>query len=80
MTCFLCGVGISWDVSNTKGKKTKKGVAIDNVTQRTIWIASVGARHMRAEYAEGKGEMTVGAKEIATSTKKSKDTLVQHAA
>jgi hypothetical protein len=45
----------------------------------TIWIASVDARHMMAEYAEGKGETMVVAKEIASRKKISKDTLVIHA-
>ncbi len=52
----------------------KKGAAIKNASERTVWIASADARHTRAEYAEGKGEMMVGAKEIVTSTKKNKDT------
>ena len=48
----------------------QKEGAIENASERTIWIASVDARHTRAEYAEGKGETMVGAKEIATLTKK----------
>jgi hypothetical protein len=51
----------------------QKEGAIENASDRTIWIASVDARHTRAEYAEGKGEMMVVAKEIATSTQKNKD-------
>ncbi len=47
-----------------KLKKQKKR-AFENAPERTIWVASVDARHTRAESAEGKGEMMVGAKEIA---------------
>jgi hypothetical protein len=45
-----------------------------------MWIASVDATHTRAKSAEEKGETMVGAKEIATSTKKDKDMQVKHAA
>jgi hypothetical protein len=50
--------------SMQKLKKQKKR-AFENAPERTIWVASVDARHTRAESAEGKGEMMVGAKEIA---------------
>ena len=69
ITCFLCEVGISRDVSNAKGKKPKMQ-AFKNASERTTWVASVDARHTRAESAEGKGETMVGAKEIATKNKR----------
>ena len=53
--------------------KKPKMQAFKNASERTTWVASVDARHTRAEYAEGKGEMMVVAKEIATSTQKNKD-------
>ena len=79
MTCFLCGEEITRNINNTKGKKTKMR-AINNASQRTIMIASVDAMHTRAESAEGKGEIMVGAKEIATWPKKERNTRVKHAA
>jgi hypothetical protein len=39
---------------------------LENALQRTIWTASVDARLTMAEYAEGKGETMVAAREIAT--------------
>ena len=58
MSCFLCGEGITRDVGNTKrGKKA----GIRTCIGKTKWIASIGALHTRAESAERKGEMMVGA-------------------
>jgi hypothetical protein len=54
-----------------KKQKTKKR-AFENASERTIWVASVDATHTRAESVEGKGETMVGAKEIASWTKKTK--------
>ena len=73
MSCFLCGGEITRDVSNTKGKNTKKW-SFENASERTIWVASVNATHTRAESAEGKGVTMVGAKEIASWAKKNSDT------
>jgi len=47
-----------------KLKKQKKR-AFENAPG-TIWVASVHARHTRAESVEGKGETMVGAKEIVS--------------
>ena len=63
MTCFLCGGEITRKVINAKAKKRKR--AFENVPG-TIWVASVDARHTRAESAEGKRETMVGAKEITS--------------
>ena len=43
-----------------KVKEAKKR-AFEHASERTIWIASVDAMHTRAESAERKGEMMVGA-------------------
>jgi hypothetical protein len=42
-------------------KKKAKKRAFEHASERTIWIASVDAMHTRAESAERKGEMMVGA-------------------
>ena len=60
--------------------KEPKMRAFENASERTIWVASVDARHKRAESAEGKGETMVGAKEIATLIKKKSNTRLKHAA
>ena len=46
-------------------QKITKEYESENASERTIWIASVDAMHTRTESAEKKGEMMVGAKEIA---------------
>ena len=60
-------------------QKEQKKRTFKNALERTIWVASVDARHTRAVYAEGKGETMVGAKEIAKLTKKGIYTEVKHA-
>jgi hypothetical protein len=54
--------------------KEPKMWAFENASERTMWVASVDARHTRAESTEGKGETMVGAKEIATLIKKKRYT------
>jgi hypothetical protein len=60
--------------SSMQKKQKPKKRAFVYASQRTIMIASVDARHTRAESAEGKGETMVGAKEIATLIKKKRYT------
>ena len=60
-------------------QKEAKKRAFEHASERTTWIASVGAMHTRAESEEGKGEMMVGAKEFVLSTKQNNNMQVEHA-
>jgi hypothetical protein len=77
MTCFLCGGEVTRDVSNTK--REKKADIQECTGKDNMGCFRRYARHTRAEYAEGKGEIMVGVKEIAKLTKKGIYTEVKHA-
>ena len=61
-TCFLC----EGDITRASAILQKQKKRIKYVTKKIIWIASVDARHTRAESAERRGGIMVGAKAIAS--------------